>query len=114
MARDEEMYEGYVAQDYESEQWWLAAPEHLLVWARLRVLDSGVAQVFDSQGETLVYESEDIARGALMDAEFRALDGMDDDDAEQIGLLLEELQPPHGDSDEDLLPQMIRTLGPRH
>jgi hypothetical protein len=29
-------------------------------------------------------------------------------------MLLEELQPPHGDSDEDLLPQMIRTLGPRH
>lgn len=114
MARDEEMYEGYAAQDYESEQWWLAAPAHLLVWARLRVLESGVAQVFDSQGETLVYESEDIARGALMDAEFRALDGMDDDDAEEIGLLIEELQPPQGESDEDLLPQMTRVLGPRH
>ena len=114
MARDEEMYEGYAAQDYESEQWWLAAPAEFLVWARLRVLDSGVAQVFDSQGETLVYESEDVARGALMDADFRSLDGMDDEDAEQIGLLLEELQPPHGDSDEQLLPQMIRTLGPRH
>ena len=114
MARDEEMYEGYAAQDYESEQWWLAAPADFLVWARLRVLDSGVAQVFDSQGETLVYESEDVARGALMDADFRSLDGMDDEDAEQIGLLLEELQPPYGDSDEQLLPQMIRTLGPRH
>ena len=114
MARDEEMYEGYAAQDYESEQWWLAAPADFLVWARLRVLESGVAQVFDSQGETLVYESEDVARSALMDADFRSLDGMDDDDAETIGLLLEELQPPHGDSDEELLPQMIRTLGPRH
>ena len=114
MARDEEMYEGYAAQDYESEQWWLAAPADFLVWARLRVLESGVAQVFDSQGETLVYESEDVARGALMDADFRSLDGMDDEDAETIGLLLEELQPPHGDSDEELLPQMIRTLGPRH
>jgi hypothetical protein len=114
MARDEDMYEGYAVQDYESEQWWLAAPEHLLVWARLRVLASGVAQVFDSQGDTLVYESEDVARGALMDADFRSLDGMDDDDAEAIGMLLEELQPPHGDSDEEMLPQMIRTLGPRH
>ena len=114
MARDEDMYEGYAAQPFESEQWWLAAPEHLLVWARLRVLESGVAQVFDSQGDTLVYESEDVARGALMDADFRSLDGMDDDDAETIGLLLEELQPPQGETDEDLLPQMIRTLGPRH
>ena len=101
-------------EDFESEQWWLAAPEHLLVWARLRVLRSGIAHVFDSHGETLTYESEEIARAALMDADFRALDGMDDEDAEAIGMLLEELQPPHGDDDQDLLPQMIRTLGPRH
>lgn len=100
--------------EYEREEWWLAAPEHLLVWARLRVLASGVAQVFDSQGETLVYESDDVARAALMDADFRSLDGMDDDDAEVLGMLLEELQPPHGNDDEELLPQMLRTLGPRH
>jgi hypothetical protein len=115
MAHDE--YEGYEADPpgVELEQWWLAAPEHLLVWARLRVLDSGVAQVFDSQGETLVYESEDVARAALMDADFQSLDGLDDDDAvAATGMLADELQPPHGDSDEQLLPQMIRTLGPRH
>ena len=47
--------------------------------------------------------------GAVQDDE-----GMDDDDAEVIGMLLEELQPPHGDSDEEMLPQMVRTLGPRH
>ena len=114
MSDKNEMYEGYDMPDYEREEWWLAAPEHLLVWARLRVLNSGVAHVFDSQGDTLTYESEDIARAALMDADFRALEGMDDDDAEVIGMLLEELQPPHGDSDEELLAQMIRTLGPRH
>ena len=100
--------------EFESEQWWLATPEHLLVWARLRVLPSGIAHIFDSQGDTLSYESEEIARAALMDADFRALDGMDDDDAEAVGLLLEELQPPQGEDDEELLPQMIRTLGPRH
>ena len=114
MSKDQDMYEGYATQDFESEEWWLAAPEHLLVWARMRVLSSGVAHVYDSMGDTLTYESDDIARAALMDADFRALDGMDDDDAEVIGLLLEELQPPHGDNDEDMLPQMIRTLGPRH
>jgi len=114
MSDKNEMYEGYDMPDYEREEWWLAAPEHLLVWARLRVLNSGVAHVFDSQGDTLTYESDDIARAALMDADFRSLEGMDDDDAEVIGLLLEELQAPHGDSDEELLPQMIRTLGPRH
>ena len=49
MAKEtDDMYEGYAAQDFETEEWWLAAPEHLLVWARLRVLSSGVAHVFDS------------------------------------------------------------------
>lgn len=100
--------------EFECEEWWLAAPEHLLVWARLRVLGSGVAQVFDSQGDTLTYESEDIARAALLDADFRALDGMDEDDAAELGMLLEELQPPQGEDDEELLGQMVRILGPRH
>jgi hypothetical protein len=106
---DEEMPE------VEMEQWWLAAPAALLVWARLRVLDSGVAQVFDSQGETLVYDSEDSARGALLEAEFCELEGLDDDDAVAMtGMLADELQPPQGDSDEELLPQMIRNLGAKH
>jgi hypothetical protein len=109
---DMESNEG--ADEFEREEWWLATPEQLLVWARLRVLESGVAQVFDSLGETLVYESEDVARAALMDADFRGLDGMDDDDAEAIGMLLEELQPPQGEDDEELLPQMIRQMAPRH
>lgn len=108
------MHEGYAEQNFEREEWWLASPEPLLVWARLRVLESGVAQVFDSQGETLTYESEDMARAALMDADFRALEGMDDDDAEAIGLLLEEIQPPQGEDEEELLPQMIRNLPPKH
>jgi hypothetical protein len=99
----------------EREEWWLASPAALLVWARLRVLDSGVAQVFDSQGETLVYDSEDSARSALLEAEFCALDGLDDDDAvEMTGFLADELQPPQGDSDEELLPQMIRNLGAKN
>jgi hypothetical protein len=96
------------------EQWWLARPEHLLVWARLQVTETGVATVFDSKGEYLMFESEDIARAALMDADFRSFDGMDADDAESIGLDMEEIEPPQGDCDEDLLPQMITTIGPRH
>lgn len=109
MNEDPDLYQGYEVKDFESEQWWLASPEPLLIWARLRLLFSGVAQVFDSNGDTLTYESEDMARAALMDADFRALEGMDDEDAEAIGMLLEELQPPQGDSDEELLPQMIFT-----
>jgi hypothetical protein len=115
MARDEDYGYAEGIPGLESEQWWLAAPATLLVWARLRVLDSGVAQVFDSHGDTLVYESEDAARSALMDADFRSLDGIDDEDAvEMTGMLADELQPPQGDSEEQLLPQMIRNLGAKH
>ena len=50
-----------------------------------------------------------------MDADFCALDGIDDDDAVAMtGMLADELQPPQGEDDEALLPQMIRTLGPKH
>jgi hypothetical protein len=114
MAGEED--DGYeVHEGIELEQWWLACPAYLLVWARLRVLDSGVAQVFDSQGETLVYDSDDSARAALLEAEFCSLEGLDDDDAVAMtGMLAEELQPPQGDSDEELLPQMIRNLGAKH
>jgi hypothetical protein len=77
-------------------------------------MESGIAIIFDSAGELLTYESEDIARGMLMDADFRSFDGMDDDDAEEMGLWLDELEPPQGTELEDLMPQMIRTIGPKH
>ena len=53
-------------------QWWLASLGRNIVWARLRVLEAGTAEVFDSDGNTLAYDSEDTARAALMDAEFVA------------------------------------------
>ncbi len=94
--------------------WWVACPARVLVWARLQVRESGIAEVFDCDGNTLVYDSEDSARAALMDAEFRPFDGLDEDDAADWGLLLDELAPPEADSDEDLVPQMMRTLPGTH
>lgn len=90
--------------------WWVACPARMLVWARLQVRESGVAEVLDCDGQVLVYDSEDTARAALMDAEFRSHDGLDDDDVEGWGMLLEDLLPPEGDDDEDLVPQMMRAL----
>ena len=51
---------------------------------------------------------------ALLDAEFRAFDGIDEDDAAAFGFDLEEVEPPRADNDEDLLPQMVRKLPTRH
>lgn len=92
------------------EQWWLAALGDTLVWARLRILDSGIAEVFDASGTTLRYDDEDAARAALLDAEFRAFDGIDEDDAAQFGFDLDSLEPPEGDEDEQLVPLMTEKL----
>ena len=93
-----------------NDQWWLAAAGDALIWARLRVLDSGMAEVFDAAGETLRYDDEDGARMALLDAEFRAFDGIDEDDAALLGFDLDSVEPPQGKADEELVPQMTERL----
>jgi len=94
-------------------QWWLATIGRTLVWARLRVRAAGTAEVFDSDGNTLVYDSEDSARAALMDAEFVAFDGLDDADAQSRGFALGDVEPPRADSDEELRPLMFQSLDAR-
>ncbi|HZP66669.1 MAG TPA: hypothetical protein VFB32_10190 [Rudaea sp.] len=95
---------------YGEEQWWVASLGDTLVWARLRVLESGAAEVFDAEGETLRYDDEDSAHAALLDAEFRAFDGLDDEDAAQLGFELDSISPPEAEHDADLLPQMTEKL----
>ena len=94
-------------------QWWLAAVGDMLVWARLTVLGDGVAEILDSAGGTLRYDDETAARMALLDAEFRAFDGLDEDDAAMLGFDLDEIEPPQGEDDAALLPQMVLRLGAR-
>jgi hypothetical protein len=97
----------------DTDQWWLATLGRTIVWARLRVREGGTAEVFDSDGNTLGYDSEDTARAVLMDAEFVAFDGLDDEDAVARGFRLEEVQPPQADSDEGLRQRMFQALGNR-
>jgi hypothetical protein len=92
------------------EQWWVTSVGNLLVWARLRVLDSGIAEVFSAEGETLRYDDEDAAQMALLDAEFRAFDGLDEDDAAMLGFDLGSVAPPEAENDDDLLPLMTEKL----
>jgi len=96
------------------DEWWLATLARMVIWARLRVLDAGTAEVFDSDGTTLPYDSEDTARAALMDAEFVSLDGLDDEDASARGFALDELVPPTGIDDALLRAHMVVRLPKRH
>lgn len=93
-------------------EWWLATLGDTLIWARLRVREAGIAEVFDADGATLAYDSPDTARAALMDAEFVAFDGLDEDDALHRGFSLHEVAPPQG-SDDELRGRMVRNLGAR-
>lgn len=77
------------------------------------MLEAGTAEVLDSDGNTLPYDSEDSARAALFDAEFVAFDGLDEDDALARGFALTDVAPPQGEDDAALIPQMVRSLGGR-
>lgn len=96
-----------------TDQWFLASLGRILVWARLRVREAGTAEVLDSDGNTLSYDSEDTARAALFDAEFVAFDGLDEDDALARGFSLSEVSPPQADNDAALRERMTQTLGAR-
>lgn len=95
------------------DEWFLASLGNTLIWARLRIRPAGTAEVLDSDGNTLSYDSEDTARSQLFDAEFVAYDGLDEEDALVRGFSLHEVQPPQGDSDDALHGRMIQSLGAR-
>ena len=103
-----------LADDGGRPHWWLATLGRTIVWARMRVRDAGTAEVFDSDGNTLVYDSPDSARAALLDAEFVEYDGLDREEAAERGFDFEDVTPPAGDSDEALRPRMVQQLPPRH
>lgn len=103
--------------DFESElglepqrEWWVAIIGDTLVWARLEVLESGIAEIFDSSGERPRYDDEQHARMALLDAEFRAFEGLDEEDAALMGFDLESVEFPHSNDDEELLSLMVQKL----
>ncbi|PIV32340.1 MAG: hypothetical protein COS34_13610 [Lysobacterales bacterium CG02_land_8_20_14_3_00_62_12] len=93
-------------------QWWLASLGNVMVWARLRLFSSGSADVLSSDGELIHYPDQREACVALMDANYAALDGMDEDDALAFDRELEELVPPtaESDADEDLVPLLIERI----
>lgn len=95
------------------EEWWLATLGRTIVWARLRVREAGTAEVYDSDGNTLVYDSEDTARAMLLDADFVSFEGLDEVDALERGFSLGELSPPQDASDEVLRARMLQLLGAR-
>ena len=95
------------------DSWWLASLGRTIVWARLREREAGTAEVFDSDGNTLAYDSVDTARATLLDAEFVEFDGLDEEDALERGFSLGEVSPPSAQTDDALRGLMVQQLGGR-
>jgi hypothetical protein len=93
-------------------QWWLTAAEYgVVLWARLTLDEEGRADLLEASGMILRFDDEDVARHHLLGSEYRAFDGLDEDDARVMGATLEDLVPPEADSDEQLVPLMTQRVG---
>ena len=64
--------------------------------------EAGTAEVFDSDGNTLAYDSEDTARAALMDAEFVAFEAWTTTTRPTAASSWTKSPPPHADDDDAL------------
>lgn len=89
-------------------EWWLMDALPDLGWARLRVFDDGTADVFDCDGKTHAFAGLDDARSWLGEDEFVRLDGLETQDLAGIPLRLEDLTPPRGLTEAELLPRMFQ------
>lgn len=90
--------------------WWCAGFGDTLIWSRLDVREDGIAEVLGATGEYLRYDDETAARMALLDADYYAFDGLDEQDAAQLGFDLDSVQPPSADSDAELLPRLAHKI----
>ena len=91
-----------------TDSWYLmysALPD--LNWARLRVFDSGLAEVFDCDGRTTRFRSEKEAGLWLAEDEFRALASYDSEDEEEYGIKFADIDPPRAENDSELRSKML-------
>jgi hypothetical protein len=89
-------------------EWWLMDSLPDLEWARLRAFDDGTADVFDCGGKIHAFATLDDARNWLCEDEFVRLDRMEAQDLTGIPLRLEDLLPPRGLTEAELLPRMFQ------
>ena len=95
-------------------EWWLVVVGDTLNWARLTEFDNGHAHVPAADGEVRQFVDVASAHADLLDADFRAFDGLDEDDAEALGLELDSIMPPDADDEEELPPLMSQRVRGAH
>lgn len=102
------------SEPFSAEEWWIASLGDFLIWARMRTLETGAAEILSADGAYTRYDDADGARMALLDAAFRAFEGLDEEDAAIIGFDLESVEPPRAETDEEIMPLMTEKLTSRN
>jgi hypothetical protein len=91
------------------EQWYLmdcSLPN--LNWARIRIFQDGVAEVFDMDGRITRFITAEEAYYFLREDEFVRFDELDDEEVEALRRPLHTITPPKGETDEEILPRMFQ------
>lgn len=77
-----------------------------LNWARLRVYDDSSAEILDCDGSTYSFSNEQEARWDLVEDEFIEFNDLDQENEQELGTSLPSINPPSGETEAELLPQM--------
>lgn len=77
-----------------------------LNWARLRVFDSRRAEVFDCDGRTTSFTTQEEAGWWLAEDEFQALASFDSEDEEEYGITFADIAPPRAENVSELQGKM--------
>jgi hypothetical protein len=90
------------------EQWYLMDCDFPdLNWARIRVFQDEVAEVFDMDGRTTRFATFEEAYYFLREDEYVRFDELDDEEAQALRRPLHTIAPPQGKTDEEILPLMF-------
>jgi hypothetical protein len=82
------------------EEWWLdwyVLDDDQFVdvtWAKIQVFNDLLAEVFDMDGRTMYFEDEASAANELSEDDYRRLTNLDEEDEQDLGISLNDLEPP--------------------
>lgn len=94
------------------EEWWLdwsiSGDNQFtdVVWARVQVFSDLSAEVFDMDGRTIYFEDETLASNELSEDEYRRFKDLDEEDEQDLGVPLVNLEPPVIKEKQNLQPLM--------
>jgi hypothetical protein len=92
------------------EEWWLDwyIDQQFLdvTWARIQVFSDLSAEVFDMDGRTMYFEDEASAANELSEDEYARFDNLDEEDEQDLGISLTDLEPPVISNKQALKPFM--------